>query len=212
MNTVEINIEHYFHALNTFLLGDIQVFNKNCELADKAKEYYHPSAETTLKTLIQNDPPPYSSIYPDPGSQVMAYYFENPNPRLTIPLTLTLFSAMELLGIFYTGKTNPGSTTANLKAFINKVPSDKRPTQDQVRILINIYRHGLAHRYFAKEQYSLSFSFLDPERLFFGQNDRCLNVNYLKQIFLAGFYAIQMDKENYSIMDANIKKMLMQKI
>jgi hypothetical protein len=204
-------LQDYFHALNTYFVGDIKVFDKNCELADRAKEYINPTLETSLKILMQDDPPAYSSIYSNPGSHVMASYLQNPNPRLTIPLALTLFSAMELLGIFYTGRTDPGSTTENLISFFKKTPVSVRQSPENLKKLIKIYRHGLAHQYFAKEQYSLSYSFLDPPQLFFGENQQCLNINYLNKIFLLGFDEIQKDIENYPIMETNVRKMLNEK-
>ena len=66
-------LQDYFHALNTYLIGDIKVFDKNCELADRAKEYFNPTPDTPLKTLMQDDPPPYSSIYSNPGSHVVGF-------------------------------------------------------------------------------------------------------------------------------------------
>lgn len=208
MNDKRPNLNDYFYALDTFLLGDIKVFDKNCELADKAKTYYNPDHNTPLKTLLQEDPPPYSSIYANPGSHVMAAYMDNPNPRLTIPLALTLFSAMELLGIFYTGRSDARSTTLNISTFFQKVNAEKRPSEDEKNRLIKTYRHGLAHQYFAKNKSSLSYSFLNPPQLFFGDNNQYLNVNYLKQIFLNGFYVIRDDKDNYLLMEANLSKML----
>lgn len=201
------NLGDYFYALDTFLLGDIQVFDKNCEHADKAQTFYHPDANTALKNL-NDDPPPYSSIYPNPGSHVMAAYFENPNPRLSIPLTLTLFSAMELLGIFYTGRTDAGSTTLNISTFLEKVPPDKRPSEAEKVRLIKTYRNGLAHQYFAKNQSSLSYSFLNPQQLFFGENNQYLNVNHLKVLFLNGYRTIRDDTENFPQMEANLMKLL----
>lgn len=94
------DLEDYFYALDVFLIGDIKVFDKNCESADRAESFYNPKPDTPLEKLLSENPPAYSSIYACTGSHVMAAYLDNPNPRLTIPLALTLFSAMELLGIF----------------------------------------------------------------------------------------------------------------
>jgi len=201
-----LDLNDYFYALDTFLLGDIQVFDKNCQQADHSQSYYNPKTNTPLEKLLE-DPPPYSSIYTNPGSHVMAAYLENPNPRLTIPLALTLFSAMELLGIFYTGRTDAGSTTLNLKTFFQKVTPEKKPTESEITKLIKTYRHGLAHQYFAKNHSSLSYSFLNPPQLFYGEKKEYLNVNYLKGIFIEGYFFIRGDEVNYPLIQANISKL-----
>lgn len=150
MNTELRNLHSYFHALNVFMVGDLLVFDKNCDLADKSDSYFRPSSNASFKELTSMSAPAYSSIYNDQGSHVMGAYLENPNPRLTIPLVLTLFSVMELLGIFYTGKINPGSTKKNIFTFFEKVPNSERPTNDEINKLVSIYRHGIAHQYFPK--------------------------------------------------------------
>ena len=122
MNTELRNLHSYFHALNVFMVGDLLVFDKNCDLADKSDSYFRPSSNASFKELTSMSAPAYSSIYNDQGSHVMGAYLENPNPRLTIPLVLTLFSVMELLGIFYTGKINPGSTKKIFLLFLKKFP------------------------------------------------------------------------------------------
>jgi len=205
------NLKSYFNALNIYMLGDLLVFDKNCDQADKS-DFYHRttiSGRTILELHPNLDiPVPFSSVYPsDTGSHPSLAYIQNPNPRLAIPLALTLFSVIELLGILYTGRTDAGSTTKNINTFFEKLDPSDRPSDEDIKSLIKIYRHGLVHQYFAKNGGLLSYNHIGPDKLFFTYETTCLNVNYLKKLFLAGFKKIQNDEASFSLMEANIIKL-----
>jgi hypothetical protein len=117
---------------------------------------------------------------------------------------LTLFSVIELLGALYTGRKDPGSTTKNINTFFEKLDVSERPSKKEIKILIKIYRHGMAHQYFAKNQCLLSYSYLIPDMLFITNSPICLNVNYLKKLFISGFNKIQADRQSFNIMESNI--------
>ena len=199
------NLHSYFYALNIYLLGDILVFDKNCQQADESDAYHRTFISGfNIASLYADREIPYSSIYPqNTGSNPSAGYINNPFPRLAIPLALTLFSAIELLGILYTGRTDAGSTTVNINTFFDKLDPTDRPSDDEIKTLIKIYRHGLAHQYFSKNNSDLSYSHLNPDQLFIMQEQLCLNVNYLKNLFITGFEKIQADEASCSIMESN---------
>ena len=203
------NLKSYFEALNVYLLGDLLVFDKNCKEADESDSYNRGCI--LGKTIVSLDPGkhiPYSSIYPqNMGSNPSAAYINNPFPRLAIPLALTLFSAIELMGILYTGRTDARSTTLNIKTFFEKLDPVDRPTNEEINTLIKVYRHGLVHQYFSKNQSFLSYSSRTPNRLFFQHETLCLNVNYLKNLCISGFEKIQADEKSFGIMESNVIKL-----
>jgi hypothetical protein len=131
---------------------------RTAKLQTKPKDFITLIQNEPLEELLNQNPPSHSSIYPSPSSDVMAAYLQNQNPRLTIPLALTLFSAMELLGLFYTGMVKGASTSKNIKIFLNKVSKDHQPTEAEATRLVKIYRNGLAHQYFSKGESSLVYS------------------------------------------------------
>jgi hypothetical protein len=208
------NLNSLLHEFEVYMLGDLKVFDKNCAEAALSDRHHRTtiSGRRFPPTILREDIP-YSSIYPqDMGSTPSAGYVENPYPRLTIPLTLTLFAAIELLGSIYTGKSDGGSTTLNITAFFEKIDPSDRPSDQDIKALIRIYRHGIVHQYFAKNDSLLSYNVDSDKYLFYMRDPYCLNVNYLKNLFLSGFQKMKDDSASFALMEANILKLNQAKV
>lgn len=68
------------------------------------------------------------------------------------PLALQIFSCMDFIGwLISNPKNKPDDTTNNIETFIDTLFSEPRKTQiKEVNKFTKIFRHGLAHEYFAK--------------------------------------------------------------
>jgi hypothetical protein len=208
------NLSSLFRALEIYMLGDLKVFDKNCAEAEKSDTHHRTTVSgRRISPTSPREDIPYSSIYPqNMGSNPSAGYIENPYPRLTIPLTLTLFAAIELLGSVFTGISDGRSTTINITTFFEKLDPAERPSDQDIKSLIKIYRHGIVHQYFSKNDSLLSYSVDSAKYLFYIRDPFCLNVNHLKNLFLSGFQRIKDDSASYASMEANILKLNQAKV
>jgi hypothetical protein len=104
--------------------------------------------------------------------------------RSTIPHTLTLFAALDTLGFLSRNESDFRKTWKNFKSFFD----DSSVTQETKDVLLNVYRHGMAHGYFPKLGLGISYhSGQASMPLFFkgSSGNLVLNVNEVEKIVLA---------------------------
>lgn len=160
----ELTLEKFFNNLDEFFLSDIKSFEENCKSIDEIYNDYRTTSQEGKNILIKIPTP----------------------PKLTIPITLSLFGVADILGYLsrneiYAKETD---TTDNLKEIFKGLDGLKGKNLER---FINVYRHGMVHSFFPKYKLEIAYFSKDPDdKLFIKTNDgfylnvKCL-IKYLKQ-------------------------------
>jgi hypothetical protein len=165
----------YLEYLKYYFFGDLEEFHALCKSAEEKEREY-----------IQNK----GSIEPVTGSYVpskeqefyLSQTFDPSTPRFfrsTIPHTLAMFSVIDIIGFLLRNGKDYGATGENIKAFFTGILNE-----NEISIIVHLYRHGMSHGYFPKLGLGLSYHSSNPTTLFFKTKNRVthLNVNYLETL------------------------------
>jgi hypothetical protein len=117
--------------------------------------------------------------------------------RLTIPITLTLFSVVDCVGYLSGANSDPLKTNENFKEFFKQ--STIPVSGPDSEFLNQVFRQGLTHVYFPKLGLGISYHSKNPQgKLFFKTLSQhlVLNVNRLEEIVLSTFKDV---KDNVSL-------------
>lgn len=183
----------FFLVLERYAFGDLQLLHKLTKKAE-AKD---------VENEEENSNMPPTTMYPH-GFEFN--FGKSVHCRATIPFALMIFSCMDIIG-FLVRKTPADNahkeTEKNIENFYEHISST--PTEDELKCLIRLFRHGLAHNYFPKLGQSISYHSTNPNTLFFSDNSGiCLNVNLLEKHLKEGFYKIRSDERLYLQMETNL--------
>lgn len=176
---INTEVYNYLKQVSLYLNGDLNTF-KRISKEIETKEYETPGEFkniTEYNTTIQFPTP---TIMPDYNSHSESRSIPEPTEfKLTVPMTTSLFSVADLLGYLLGNSNNCLKTNENLHFFFkHKLLS---LNENEVKILISLYRNGLAHVYFPKSGLGISYHSLNPvDQLFIrNSNTHILNVNVL---------------------------------
>lgn len=103
-------------------------------------------------------------------------------PRMTVPLVLSLFSIIDIIGYLEGNHKCPLKTKKNFTSFFKVKPNEI--SNEQISALNILFRQGIVHSYFPKGNLGVSYHPLNPQNsLFFKKYGFIiLNVNYLVDI------------------------------
>lgn len=180
-NYQQTEVYVYLRSQLDYLKGDLEVFHKICDEAEK-KEF---QTNSDPVTSLAGDPIPLSP-------SVTVQTTQNPADgqkvyRMTIPMTLALFAAVDSIGYLLADHTRSIATNENFLAFFNIL--DSRPAQKHIELLNFIFRQGLSHLYFPKLNMGISYHRSNPEPLINKNADGMLilNVVTLEKLVLEVF-------------------------
>lgn len=109
--------------------------------------------------------------------------------RLTIPITLALFSTLDYLGYLVGNNNDPLKTNINFLEFFKFAGKiGINVSHDESEVLNKVFRQGLTHVYFPKLSVGISFHSGNPVgKLYFKETNNCLilNLNQLEEIVLS---------------------------
>lgn len=145
----------YIIYLKKYLEGDLEKFIKLCCEAEKEEV-------ERKKGKIENKDLPQTTMYP--GSFEFLHGESN-IARSTIPHTLTLFAAIDILGFLLRESKHYERTQKNFNSFFK---TNNTISQLEINVLTEIYRNGLAHSYFPKLNAAIAYRSEYPtDKLFF---------------------------------------------
>lgn len=184
----------FFLSLKQYAFGDLDLFHR----ASKDAE------DKEIETASQGTPVQNSTKYPYDFS----FKFGTPQPsRGTVPFTLMMFSCIDILGYLVRESARHQDTKGNIEAFFKCL--DLPPTDSEINLLVNIYRHGLSHTYFPKFSQAISYHSTNPDSLFFVKREtNTLNVNKLEKYFEKGFEKIVGSVDKYDLFNSNFERLL----
>lgn len=197
MNSSGANVSDYILSMITYIKGDLSEFNRLCkevEINEKSqtltfvtssispqiplKQRNNSLSGSTPISSNENEINPNLIILDLSSSSNAVRHF-----RMTIPITLTLFSAIDVLGYFVGNHSDATETIKNFTSFFAK--SRISVSRYEITFLNRVFRQGLVHVYFPKLFAGISYhSTHESEPLFFKSNtsDIILNVNMLVKI------------------------------
>ena len=198
MHTETFEVEKYLRNLQDYFLGDIREFEKLCTQIELEEMERAPN----FNKGSMYDPRLYEEFHRNKSINSSDRFF-----RLTIPITLSLFSAVDVIG-FLISENRPGETEKNFISFFDK---SARPLKvDEVILLNRIFRQGLTHVYFPKLNFGVKFHSTNPTgKLFFKNKDEMvfLNVNLLKDIVVSTVQTI-VDNALYLTMERKYRELI----
>jgi hypothetical protein len=216
-NYQSTNVYNYLVSLGHYLKGDLETFKKICQQSE-AREFLNNMPMTAVTSSA-------GSMYQEPAggnlqtttTQTTSYPFNDLGStqqvgfefRLTIPITLTLFAAVDCIG-FLTGSNNdPLKTSQNFREFFRL---SSFPFSDPESDLLNeVYRQGLVHIYFPKLGVAISYHSSNPtEKLLFRSQDGklVLNVNKLEEIVIGVYDSVISDNSLYFKMEGRYNRLV----
>ncbi len=190
-----MNYLEYIYSLKKYVEMDLSTFDEI--IANSDPYTYDPNDPSTFTTRA-----PYEGIYPS-----------NAKGTVLIPMSLMLFSCMDVLGYLSRSIGGYRDSEDNLKEFYNNVPSfisSKKETN--IKFLYQFYRNGMAHTFFPKVGMGISYLFFN-NNLFYkfeykGERLLALNVRILIVHFKEGLENIEKYAINNSIMESRYKTMI----
>lgn len=192
-----LEVYKYLNSLQKYFNGDIAEF-ENLAMSIESRE------RLDLDMGSMFDPAAY-----DAANQNLDVRNNEQHFRLTIPITLTIFSVVDLIGYLIDINNKPQDTKKNFHSFFKL--SKFQLTETEVEIIVNIFRHGLAHVYFPKLNLGVKFHSTNPRDKIFFKNSIgviFLNVNILKSIVQNVFDQIINSSSFYQIMEKKYQIML----
>lgn len=190
----------YLNSLRIYFEGDLEMFEK---VAFEIEAVERPLLNE-FNTGSMFDPKVFSEYNQRIKAEGNERFF-----RLTVPLALSLFSVVDLVGFLISKVNLHKQTEENFKSFFRK--SVIQVSDEEVIMINRIFRQGLAHTYFPKLGLGVKYHSTNPEnKLFFKSNNDSifLNVNKLKDIVLSTFKMIVDDVSLYQIMEEKYQQLI----
>lgn len=213
-NFKDSEVYSYLSHIEYFLNGDLKTFHKVCKEVESVLIEMPESPITGSNTEINNNLQEnistatvtiQTTIYPkDVANNNSFLTAEGQNHfRLTIPITLSLFSTIDCIGNLLSNKKSTDKDNSScLNSFLEN--STIKLTEDEKILLIKVYRNGLSHVYFPKLSLGISYHSSNPiEKLFFKdeKGDLILNVNRFEEIVVETFKSIIENESLYAKME-----------
>jgi len=215
--TKPTEVSKYLSNMITYIKGDLEEFKQLCKrVEDKEKRN-----ESSSKELIRDAPTFITSSRLDytQAQEAKNNSIENSTKpslikqekffRITIPITITLFSVVDVLGFLIGSHSKECETDKNFRAFFSR--SAITVDQEEIEILNFIYRQGLVHVYFPKLSAGISYhSNNEAYPLFYKTNsiELILNVNKLENIVITTLEEIYIRSINDQIMQKKYNSMI----
>lgn len=172
---------------------------------------------STFDDIIANSDP-YTYDPNDPSTFTTRAPYEGINPSNTkgtelIPMSLMIFSCMDVLGYLSRSIGGYRDSEYNLKEFYNNVPSFISSKKEiNIKFLYQFYRNGMAHTFFPKAGMGISYLFfsnnLFHEFAYNGERLLALNVRVLIKHFKEGLENIEKIATKNSIMESRYNTMI----
>lgn len=221
-------VYQFLQSLKTNAYGDLELFHdlaKNAEQAENATPQAH--ITHSLQSLV-DQPDSNEGTTPESsntGTSSSTTTFKStayskgsmfaPVPtsqsfRATIPFTMMMLSCMEMIGYLARANGVAGETATNIKFFFTYAPLNIKSAD--IKFLVKVFRHGLAHNYFPKLGHGVSYhSKNPPNNLFYFPSDgakKTLDVNFLEIAFTIGLEGISHDPALYETMDLQYRRLI----
>ncbi|WP_194976708.1 hypothetical protein [Aquiflexum lacus] len=191
MSHESTEVYNYLVYLKKYLFGDLELFRG---LARNAEAEELRIRETSIEThVIPTTQSPNSFLFTF-GTPLIS--------RCTIPHASVLFSTIDILGFLIRTEPNYKRTTKNFKNFFESLSPPI--TENELSVLIEVYRHGITHSYFPKLGLEISYHSTNPtERIIFKNElgDLVLNINVLETIVTERLSELINKSELYNNMD-----------
>ena len=222
-NFKDSEVYNYLSHLEHFLNGDLKTFHKVCKEVESVLIEMPESPITGSNAEINNNfqenknistanVTNQTTIYPkDVANNNSFLKAEGQNQfRLTIPITLSLFSTIDCVGNLLSKIERPIDSNMNcLNHFLSY--SIILVTDDEKILLIDVFRNGLSHVYFPKLSLGISFHSSNPiDKLFFKdeKGNLILNVNRFEEIVVTTFKSIIENESLYAQMENRYQKLI----
>lgn len=191
-NNEVIEIKEYLESIYKYMDGDLaQIFKISSEIESQQNSFI----PTPTPSIQLND-----SISPSTTTEATTSgpnsNFEDVKNRLTIPIATTLFSIADILGGLFRDFDSPigfTQSTLNLKHFFKELVGITN--ENQINVLVEFYRHGLAHNYFPKLGLAVSYHTQAEDReLFYKEGMKVvLNVKKLEKLVMNKLFDVCRD-------------------
>lgn len=208
------DVYRFLIFLQKYLLGDLELFHQLSKDAERKESKVENLKSnngcfkffarlrrpiTTTSTTITTTQYPYAFVFMF-GDPVVS--------RMTIPITATLFSTIDVLGFFTRTGNDYGSTSNNFAEFFSNPSTHIHSTE--LDVLIKVYRHGMTHNYLPKLNVEISYHSKNPVGKLFFKNtsgNLVLNVNRLEELVVNRLDEIINDASIYTNMNAQLLTM-----
>lgn len=209
----------YLLSLQTYAYGDLNLFHKLCKEAEDKESQEKQGGQTeitssgapevTTTVPVTNSS---STTYTTTLSEGSLYAPPHPSPkfRATIPFAMMILSCIEILGYLTKEDGNERQTLENIRYFLENTDGID-VEDDDIKLLVLIFRHGLAHAYFPKLNYGISYRSTNPNTLFYrnaSSMGEILNVKYLETCFRLGLEKIVNDSSIYPLMERQYLRLI----
>lgn len=202
MTKIDFKVLRYLNSLKKFLYGDLNEFRILANSKEKeeqeffqsnqklkfpetsSKEIFIPPTTTSQTTAVpsfqasnHNQP---NEVTPTQTAAFENILSEKTFFRSTIPHSLVVLATVDLLGALLRSGDVFKDTTYNMREFL--VPYNFN--EDQLKLLIKFYRHGMAHSFFPKHRFGISYHSSNETKGLYFEDDGLisLNLNYLIKI------------------------------
>ena len=191
----------YLESLEHYLIGDIGVIRNICKEAESHEETNNLGHRIAISGVFL--PLSHSSVETSKST---------PFFRLTIPITLTLFSTLDYVGYLVGDNHNPLATNTNFLEFFKFAQKiGINVSADESEILNKVFRQGLTHVYFPKLSVGISYHSGNPAgKLYFKETNNCLilNLNRLEEIVLSVLRYVLMESALFISMETKYQNLL----
>ncbi len=193
----------YLKSTEKYLKGDLNEIHKLAKRAEKKE------AKLGLPPRVA-----ISGLYP-PSSTTQttsSTLYPNSIHRLTIPITLALFSTVDYIGYLVGANSDPVKTYKNFQEFFTFSNGLGFTVTTQESDLINsVFRQGITHVYFPKLNVGISYHSGNPNgKIFFKELSGLLvlNINELENIVMAVLKNVLKTARLYTSMEAKYQSLV----
>ena len=234
--TTPPTVKDYLLHIEKYFKGDLNTFHNVCQEIEKKELELNSQMETTSSITVQTTMTPVgdgtSGTLPTESSKnsgssgnhgTSGHGGYDPTRitssfRMTTPITLTLFSVIDIIG-YLTSTNKEDENKKNIEHFLSSFIGNGKVSQDELNVLISVFRHGMTHTFFPKLDVGLSYhSTNQGKKLFFilnehGYNLLTLNVNYLENLVVSKLDQVLSDikgnnQSTYNDMENQFSEML----
>ena len=211
------DVKTFLESLRKYLYGDLDNFKRICDQIEKEEsKIEEPPKPHGTGSNSSGPPERQSSITikttsPSGNTETSGYRAYHSDDeikfRSTIPHTLAVLAAIDLLGYLIGNESNARSTEKNIAKFLeSNIKSD-----DELKCLVFIYRHGMSHSFFPKLRIAIAaHSKLSGKDLFYLDNNSLitLNANTLIEFMIEKFDQIMSNTSLHENIESQFDRLL----
>jgi hypothetical protein len=197
IKNMETESRKFLNALRTYVYGDLDKFREVYIEAERKEASRRKNTSAKTSSMADTEVVTTSTttaITTTPSIPANFDFSTQIEFRSTIPHALAVLSAIDVLGFLIGNEKGAGGTGKNIKVFLEQHVQDEQ----QLNLLVFIFRHGMSHSFFPKERLSISaHSSFESLDLFLVDTNGwiTLNVNKLINIFKNKFDEIFMNED-----------------